>query len=281
VNRRVALLLGALVACGRRDGDDARVLREFTDFRDKACACKDPACAEKVQEDFQRWAEEQAKNASNAPRNTYPEMAKQMAEAATQFQECITKAKGDAPPADKPATVPPPPAEKVFDAERIIRLAFEQRGTYVVDHLELAYVDARGQLDAKYGRAEIGYGREKPPDPADDPKRPIGAPVEAAPIDTTIMSAECPKLTWVGGQRTQEVKICLAMTAFARPRCSVPQLWKQAIAIDAPPQALASLQLVASEGKAQYWVFEIEDAPRGIHIRHELADTCQPIVEKP
>jgi len=277
VNRHVALLL--LAACGSRDADYAKVVRDFEDFRDKACACKDPQCADKVQEDYQRWAEQMSKQAS-AKDHVSPDVAKRMADVAVKITDCLAAARGEPHPSGGQG-LPAAPAEKLFDAERIIKLAFEQRGQYVISRLELGYVDERGQLDAKYGKAEIDYGRLRPPDPADDPKRPIGAPVEEPKVDPGISATNCPHVTWSGGQRAHEDSLCLAMYALERPRCSVPELWKRARAIDAPARALATLQLVPGSGQPQHWVFEIQDEPRGIHIRHEFADTCQPVVEKP
>jgi hypothetical protein len=146
------------------------------------------------------------------------------------------------------------------------------------------YIDAKGQVDRTYGRIDVTYGRLKPPDPADDPKRPIGAPVETPPLDPAVSANTCPHHIWKAGVRERENAYCLAQHALERPRCRVVDIWQKAIKMGDPAQGLAKLALVPTDvahDQPQHWTFNIDDEPRKIHAAHEFPDDCKPIVEKP
>jgi hypothetical protein len=68
----------------------AEALAAFQGFSKKMCACKDKACADKVNEEMAKWGTEMAKKAT-ATSKPDPEMAKKMADVATKYTECMTK----------------------------------------------------------------------------------------------------------------------------------------------------------------------------------------------
>lgn len=275
--KSISLVLALLAACRPPAKQHARdLLAKFAEFRDRMCACQDKSCVDKVQDDLTRWTSEAAKQPGRDVADY--ELAKQIAEVTKEFTDCQTRANavmgGEAPL----------PAEPIFDADRIVKLTYEQKGSYVVSELSIWYVDAQANVDATYGRLETELGRVKPPDPADDPKRPIGAPVTPRPVDPAIIASDCPHYTWQAGKRDRRDTGCLAIHVLERPRCSVRQVWQRAITDGAPAKGLASIQLEGTDAaadKPQQWRFSIEDVPRGIHFDKEYRDDCQPIVEKP
>jgi hypothetical protein len=99
----------------------------------------------------------------------------------------------------------------------------------------------------------------------------------------------CPRVSWEPGKLDDHADgascAYVMTTGLHHPHCTVREVWKRAIAKGAPPQALAQLHLevidILIEAPRQVWKFTIEDAPRNIHISEEIADDCEPIVEKP
>jgi hypothetical protein len=62
------------------------------EFSGRMCACKDKACADKVNEDYTKWGMEMAKNARpEDAKNVSADDTKRMVEAATRYSECYTK----------------------------------------------------------------------------------------------------------------------------------------------------------------------------------------------
>jgi hypothetical protein len=61
-------------------------------FSNSMCACKDKACADKVNEDMTKWGTEMAKNAgANYDERPDPELARRSADIMTRYTECMTK----------------------------------------------------------------------------------------------------------------------------------------------------------------------------------------------
>lgn len=169
-------------------------------------------------------------------------------------------------------------------ADKLVAQAFEDarsRGN-TVTKLQLSYVREDGVLDPAYGTAEAQLGAPKRKTPADDPNRPIGAPVPSDPQMSEDLAATCPTYTWERGARTETTGSCLAFGVIERPRCSVLELWKQALEAGAPGKALAVIALYpATQSQPQTWTFTIEDGPRDIHFQKTIPDTCDPTLEKP
>src|SRR4029078_6985343 len=140
---------------------------------------------------MQAWSLELSKDRNPAT----PVFAKQMADLGQALTDCLTAANAVEPGETKA------PAQPIFDADQIIKLAFEQRGPYVVADVALAYIDVRAQVDRTYGQIDVVYGRLKPPDPADHPQRPTGAPVEEQPLDPLVTANTCPRYVWKAGKR--------------------------------------------------------------------------------
>jgi hypothetical protein len=70
----------------------AAALAKMEEFQKQMCACKDKACADKVNEDMTRWGTEMAKRASyDRDEKPDPEIAKRSADIMTLYVECMTK----------------------------------------------------------------------------------------------------------------------------------------------------------------------------------------------
>lgn len=67
------------------------MLGQMEDLRDDACACKDKACADAVQKDFEEWAR---RNAS-ATTSTDPAITERITKLAMEFTECTIKVTTD------------------------------------------------------------------------------------------------------------------------------------------------------------------------------------------
>jgi ketosteroid isomerase-like protein len=77
--------------------DLADALAALEQFKDKMCACKDKACAEKMNEEYARWGSEMAKNAGERPTAMSEEMTQKFVEAGMRYAECMQKAMGATP----------------------------------------------------------------------------------------------------------------------------------------------------------------------------------------
>jgi hypothetical protein len=102
-NLTTSLLFLALVACGKsgdsKTGDDkARSTKprdmvaeraKIAEFKDKACACKDPACANKVAEDLKAWM---MTDRGVAPEGTKEDSQKDL-DVMTAFMKCLDAAR--------------------------------------------------------------------------------------------------------------------------------------------------------------------------------------------
>lgn len=100
---RTMVLLGVLVvAC--KQHDTTNMLESLDSFSQAMCACKDKACADKVNADMTRWSQEMVR--SRERQNPDPDVAKESANIMTKYVECMTKLMvpseaGSPPPATK------------------------------------------------------------------------------------------------------------------------------------------------------------------------------------
>jgi hypothetical protein len=97
--------LFAVGACKKKGGGDAaEAVTQMTKFKDEMCACKDKACADKVQESMTKWSTDMAAKAGDK-KDQKPDEAtmKKMTEVGTQYGECMTKAMTAGAGGDKPA----------------------------------------------------------------------------------------------------------------------------------------------------------------------------------
>jgi len=183
----------------------------------------------------------------------------------------------------------PPPVTSV---DEMIRRSFDQAGPgYYVAEIEIDYVRADGTLDPTYGELTVKTGKRrppKPPKPADDPNRPVGAPEPPSTAESEyvdMIMAKCPELHWTpAGLKPLPGASCSIFTSteLARPHCTVFGILGAAAAAGAPANALAKIEFHIGYGTTvQSWEISIDDNPRGIHFHHEGADDCAPIVEKP
>jgi len=275
----VVVAFGALVllaGCKKKSSGDAAVdVAKFGEFTDRLCACKDKACGESVQEEMTRWSAEMAKRGAGSRPDEA--MVRKMTEVGQRYGACITRVMSAESTA--PATEPGKP----LLGDALVKQAFDEAGAaHTVTSLQISYMREDGVIDPTYGTAEVSLGKRKAPSPADDPKRPIGAPVAAAPLFDEDPLARCPAYSWKAGVRTKSEGSCISLGELARPHCSVVEVWKQAIEAGAPAQGLAVLSLQANgPDDKQYWSFSIEDAPRDIHFSKTVPDVCDPTLEKP
>ena len=179
------------------------------------------------------------------------------------------------------------------NVDEMIRASYGQLGAdHFVAKVTIEYVRADGTLDPTYGEVTLETGKRrppKPPKPADDPNRPIGAPEPVVPIENDYMDyvmAKCPRISWSKGEmRTERESSCsmFASRELLSPRCTVFEILAKAAAAGAPANALAKIEFSTTFGEptGQSWSLSIDDNPRDIHFRQEGTDECAPIAEKP
>ena len=83
----VALALGP-TACKKKGGD---AIAKMTEFKDQMCACKDKACADKVNEEYAKWAADAAKASGGGAQNMSADEAKKFSDVGLAYSECMTK----------------------------------------------------------------------------------------------------------------------------------------------------------------------------------------------
>jgi hypothetical protein len=286
---RIAILIAVVALSGCKTESKtksavAAAMAKMSEFADAMCACKDRACTDVVQESMTRWSADMAAKGDHRMDDRPDEAAmKKMTEIGQQYAECMTRAmmasEPPPPPPPKPAkpevpTVVASPAtvEQLLAAARVwARGAHEQ--LQVVD-LDVFYVDADGTLDPDSGKVRIELGRATPS--ADDPKRRTGAPVKPAPTQPT----SCMELSWTAADGwVQQSRGSCREAVIPYPRCTVPVIWKRAIAKGAPADALAVLHV--QERTPRRWSFAITDEPRNVAIQYSFDDDCELVVEKP
>ncbi len=248
---------------------------KMSEYADKMCACKDKACADRVNEELTRWSTEMARDAGQVRDHKPDEEAmKKMVDAGTRYGECMTKVMGE------PYATPPrediPPASTTHDADVLIREARTwARGKHpqhFVTDARINYVDSNGELDPEYGEVVIAFGRSFRS--ADVPKRKIGAPVvvQKEPDD-------CFQLSWKRGAGWSRTTFGCNETDEVNMRCATRQIWMAAIQRTAPPQGLATLSWRPTANGGS-WEFRIQDEPRKINIVESFEDDCPLAVEK-
>jgi hypothetical protein len=86
--------LFAVGACKKKGGGDAgEAVAKMTEFKDQMCACKDKACADKVQESMTKWSTDMAAKAGDKKDQKADEATmKKMTEVGQAYGECMTKA---------------------------------------------------------------------------------------------------------------------------------------------------------------------------------------------
>lgn len=86
--------LFAVGACKKKAGGDAgEAVAKMTEFKDQMCACKDKACADKVQESMTKWSTDMAAKAGeNKDQKADEATMKKMTEVGQAYGECMTKA---------------------------------------------------------------------------------------------------------------------------------------------------------------------------------------------
>lgn len=77
-------------------------LAMFTGFADKMCGCRDTPCADAVQAEFSRWAEDQVKNNHREEKPSEAKL-KQLTQVGERYGECMAKAMDDRTGAAQPA----------------------------------------------------------------------------------------------------------------------------------------------------------------------------------
>jgi hypothetical protein len=249
----LALLLVLAGGC-KKKGGSSDLGREF---RDAVCACKDIACIEKVGQDM----------AARAGDRATPNFDTDAVQAATKCMEKLYAAQAAAPPPGLPAVPPKVDADSLIAAAR----AAHTDPRMTISNITVEYVDAKGMLDDEYGGVWVSYGVSNKP--ADDPKRKTGAPVKA----DAALPETCPTVTYAK-KWTVGYNACPQEEPHV-PRCTVAQIWKRAIAKEAPGDALAVVKY--RNLVPPLWFFTIHDAPRDVNIALELPDDCERELEKP
>jgi hypothetical protein len=154
----------------------------------------------------------------------------------------------------------------------------------VVQRLEVRYVRADGSMDPTYGELIVTFDAPTPTAVADDPARPIGAPVpEPVTVKPRRAGSRCPRLVWKPSGWASTLHFCTQGEQLVGPRCAVTEIWARAVAKGAPKDALAVLEIQGPDPRynlTQRWQFRITDRPRKVDVRHLFADDCTPVVEK-
>jgi hypothetical protein len=90
----LALGLGCLPACKKGEKIDPLVkdtLAKLTEYRDRACACEDFACADKVQKEMGRWMLDNAQTLSELDKKATPKQNAAGQQLGTEINECAKK----------------------------------------------------------------------------------------------------------------------------------------------------------------------------------------------
>jgi hypothetical protein len=270
-------LIAALAGCKKpsdKSEDRPDPVVAMTELATAMCECTGKKCADDVHQQLQRWG-------STVTVGQSPKDPAKMAEQTNKFAQCYTtiQLKELSPPAAPERPLPELPASlhvgKLVVAARAQAEKRDKR--LVVSRLEIQYARADGTLDPTHGSLEIEFRAR--PERADDPGRPIGAPV---PSPAEIPD-DCP--SWTVAQSTGWVELthdCTANRELPPAKCSVEQVFARAIKEAAPAAALAtlSLELGSDEKYTPYWTFAIVDQPRKIDIHKSYTDDCQPVIEK-
>jgi hypothetical protein len=102
-----AIGVGAVYLAKRRPSREKReeeMLAMFSGFTDQLCACTNKACADNVQDDMMKWAQDLARHADRDMGSPSPEFAKRMTTISERYIKCYTTvvAPAQAVPAEDP-----------------------------------------------------------------------------------------------------------------------------------------------------------------------------------
>ncbi|HVV86785.1 MAG TPA: hypothetical protein VHE35_27190 [Kofleriaceae bacterium] len=106
----IVLILGALVGCGGDIADQA--MGKMKSARDKACACKDVACAEGAKKEFMDWMQGHVKELKKAgkPSKSVRDKFEKLSDEADACIDKLRDAAAPPPAIDVPPSVPAPEA---------------------------------------------------------------------------------------------------------------------------------------------------------------------------
>ena len=278
-------LLAVTAGCKkkRRGGEAADKIEVFAE---QLCACKDQACAVKVNDEYVKWGSEMARDATPDTRPD-PRSAHRVTEAVTKYTECYTKLASQTPPAepldpgpavDAMVVIAPARVGDVYvehlidDARKWIKRDWPE---LVVTSVTAKYIRPTGVLDPKYGAVEIEVGIPDRPVVDDDPDRPTGAPIEPAPENIWTDRTDCPYLKWSDGDWAEDLKPCRKTRPIVGPKCQANAIWQRAIAQKAPDNAVAILTITGDS-----WQFSIKDPVRKVDFMRRYVDDCKPVLEQ-
>jgi hypothetical protein len=78
----------------KKKGGAGEAMAKMSEFKDQMCACKDKACADKVQDSMNKWSAENAKSAGDSKDKPDEKTMKEMQDVGTKYGECMAKAMG-------------------------------------------------------------------------------------------------------------------------------------------------------------------------------------------
>ena len=255
----LALLVVCCFGCKKKSVD------VYAELQNDICRCTELACIEAVAKHFRERTGLDPQKATT-----------DNAEAMAQIQECVRNIVAITTPADAAppvANVPAMPPKREADALINAARTWQKDPKLAIAELTASYVDASGLLDDTHGVLTIAFGAASRP--VDDPKRKTGAPVVAdTPRPVTCPSiASLPDRGWSSFDDT-----CRDAEPYIA-KCGVVDIWKKAIKLGAPKDALAVITF--KNVVPPQWGFNITDEPRKVHIAHELPDDCERTLEKP
>lgn len=98
----VAVLVLALAGCGKKDKLD-QALSDFEGWKDKVCACKDAACAEKEFEGYKAWEDKMEKELGDVDKEKNKEKLEKFEAVEKEMKACRRKFReAEAPAAPTP-----------------------------------------------------------------------------------------------------------------------------------------------------------------------------------
>ena len=98
----------ALTACPHKSNGNADALSKMTEFKDKMCACKTPACATDVTNEMTKWSQSVPKEHGDKAAAMSPEETKKFTAISEELAKCSADAAKVAVPT--PETPPTPVA---------------------------------------------------------------------------------------------------------------------------------------------------------------------------
>lgn len=112
-----AVALASIGGCKKKGGDGGAgdAMAKMTEFKDRMCACKDPECAKKVNQDMTAWSQTQG-GVQKEPANMSDADKKKATDIGTQMGECMQKAMSARVPATGSATTEPTDSGSAADA---------------------------------------------------------------------------------------------------------------------------------------------------------------------